>query len=173
MKENFIVGRTFINITNLNNEARTWCYEKNSTVTRSRDVVPMEQHYSHENFSPLPEDSRLIPYLAPMRKISWDGYVNYENRLYGVPLTHSGKTVRVQRTGDVLRILSPETHDEIYAHRVNWSKKPNSCIGQWSTEPEEQPTQRITSTLTFVPPKDTSKRFERFSILKEDSYNDK
>jgi transposase len=173
VKENFIVGRTFINITDLNHAARTWCYEKNSAITRSRDVVPMEQHYKQETFSALPDGGRLVPYLAPMRKISWDGYVYYENRLYGVPLTHSGKTVRVQRTGDVLRILSPETHDEIYTHRVNWSRKPNNCIGQWSTEPEEHPTQRITSTLVFVPPKDTSKRFERFAILKEDSFNDK
>lgn len=47
------------------------------------------------------------------------------------------------------------------------------CIGQWSLEPEEHPTQRVTSLLAFVPPRDTSRRFGRFSILKEDSFNDK
>jgi hypothetical protein len=36
VKENFIVGRTFINITDLNHAARTWCYEKNSAITRCR-----------------------------------------------------------------------------------------------------------------------------------------
>jgi transposase len=173
VKQNFIVGKAFTNITDLNNEARTWCYEKNNVITRGRDVVPMEEHYKHEAFSILPEIARLIPYLAPMRTISYDGYVNYENRTYGVPLCYSGKFVRVQRTGDVLKILTPDTHDELYRHHVNWSKKPNNCIGQWSLEPEEQPTQKVTSTLAFVPPRDTSRRFDRFSILKEESFNDK
>lgn len=173
VKENFIVGKTFTNITDLNNEARAWCYEKNSAITRSRDVIPMEEHFKQEVFAPLPDMDDLIPYLAPMRKISYDGYVNYENRAYGVPLRHSGKEVRVQRTGDVLKILSPDTYDELYVHQVNWSKRPKACIGQWSLEPEEHPTQKVTSTLTLVQPMDTGRRFERFSILKEDSSDDK
>ncbi len=167
VKQNFIVGKTFTNITDLNNAARAWCYEKNNTITRSRDVVPMEEHFKHETLSALPDINKLIPYLAPARTISYDGYVSYESRTYGVPLRYAGSKVRVNRTGDVLKILALDTYEELYTHQVTWSKKPNDCIGQWSVEPEEHPTQKVTAKVTFVPPRDTGKRFERFSILKE------
>ncbi|MBQ0072157.1 MAG: transposase family protein [Spirochaetales bacterium] len=172
VKGSFIQGKTFTNITELNREALDRCHEKNSMVTRTRDLIPLEAHYKHEKLGKLPEMDAVIPYLAPLRKISYDGYVNYENRLYGVPMSFSGKTVRVQRSGEVLQILSPVTFDVLYTHQVNWSKRPKNCIGQWSLEPEEQPTQKVTSVLRFEPPKDSSKRFERFSILLEGGGND-
>lgn len=172
VKGNFIQGRTFSNLTDLNRSALDWCHEKNSLVTRTRDLVPMEEHFRHENLGRLPKMNAIIPYLSPLRKISYDGYVNYENRLYGVPMSFSGKTVRVQRAGEVLQILSPETFDVLYTHQVNWSKRPKNCIGQWSQEPEELPTQKVTSVLRFEAPKDSLKRFERFSILSEGGSDD-
>ena len=172
VKGNFIQGRTFTNLTDLNRAALDWCHEKNSQVTRTRDLVPMEEHYKHEKLGKLPEMDAIIPYLAPLRKITYDGYVNYENHLYGVPMRFSGKNVRVQRTREVLQILSPDTFEVLYTHQVNWSKKPKNCVGQWSLEPEEQPTQKVTSVLMFDPPKDSAKRFERFSILSEGGRDD-
>ena len=172
VKGNFIQGRTFTNLTDLNRAALDWCHEKNSQVTRTRDLVPMEEHYKHEELGKLPEMDAIIPYLAPLRKITYDGYVNYENHLYGVPMRFSGKNVRVQRTREVLQILSPDTFEVLYTHQVNWSKKPKNCVGQWSLEPEEQPTQKVTSVLMFDPPKDSAKRFERFSILSEGGKDD-
>ena len=172
VKGNFIQGRTFTNLTDLNRAALDWCHEKNSQVTRTRDLVPMEEHYKHEELGKLPEMDAIIPYLAPLRKITYDGYVNYENHLYGVPMRFSGKNVRVQRTREVLQILSPDTFEVLYTHQVNWSKKPKNCVGQWSLEPEEQPTQKVTSVLRFDSPKDSAKRFERFSILSEGGKDD-
>ena len=172
VKGNFIQGRTFTNLTDLNRAALDWCHEKNSQVTRTRDLVPMEEHYKHEELGKLPEMDAIIPYLAPLRKITYDGYVNYENHLYGVPMRFSGKNVRVQRTREVLQILSPDTFEVLYTHQVNWSKKPKNCVGQWSLEPEEQPTQKVTSVLRFDSPKDSAKRFERFSILSEGGRDD-
>ena len=172
VKGNFIQGRTFTNLTDLNRAALDWCHEKNSQVTRTRDLVPMEEHYKHEKLGKLREMDAIIPYLAPLRKITYDGYVNYENHLYGVPMRFSGKNVRVQRTREVLQILSPDTFEVLYTHQVNWSKKPKNCVGQWSLEPEEQPTQKVTSVLMFDPPKDSAKRFERFSILSEGGRDD-
>ena len=169
---NSVVFNTFTNLTDLNRAALDWCREKNSQVTRTRDLVPMEEHYKHEKLGKLPEMDAIIPYLAPLRKITYDGYVNYENHLYGVPMRFSGKNVRVQRTREVLQILSPDTFEVLYTHQVNWSKKPKNCVGQWSLEPEEQPTQKVTSVLRFDPPKDSAKRFERFSILSEGGRDD-
>ena len=33
----------------------------------------------------LEESSELLPYLCPERKISFDGFINYEGRRFGVP----------------------------------------------------------------------------------------
>ena len=168
VKDNFIQGKRFINLTDLNNEALNWCCRKNTLATRHSDHVPMETHYTEENLRALPEDGRIIPYLSPMRKISYDGFVNYENRQYGVPMRFSGKDVRVKRTGDVLQILAPETFEILYTHKVDWSKKPKTCIGQWSHEqPEEHPTQEVRSSMRFETERNRADRFCRFSILQE------
>lgn len=172
VKGNFIQGRRFSNLNELNTAALEWCHEKNNLAARTGTMIPSEEHYKHEILGKLPEMNAIIPYLSPLRRISYDGYVNYENRLYGVPISFAGRTVRVQRTGDILRILSPDTYEVLYTHQVDWSKRPNSCIGQWTSEPEELPTQKVTSILKFKAPEDSKKRFERFSILNEGGRDD-
>ena len=42
VKENFIVGRTFGNITDLNCDALIWCNEQNGRYHRAMDCVPAE-----------------------------------------------------------------------------------------------------------------------------------
>ena len=69
-------------------------------------------------------------------------------------------------------VFNTDTFEVLYTHQVNWSKKPKNCVGQWSLEPEEQPTQKVTSVLRFDSPKDSAKRFERFSILSEGGRDD-
>lgn len=164
VKGNFIQGRSFSNITELNNGASAWCYEKNSKTSRTMDIPPIKEHFENEKLSKLPKDDFAIQaYLAPIRKISYDGYVNYENRLYGVPMAYSGKNVRVRRDGDTIKILTLETYETIYTYTINWNKKPNTCVGQWSIEPEEKPTTTVTSFMPYVPPKRIPSRFERFA----------
>lgn len=167
VKGNFIQGRTFTNITDLNMQAAAWCHEKNSKTSRYSDFIPMDEHYKNEKFSSLPQDELLIPYLAPMRRISYDGFVDYENRRYGVPIKFSGKEIRVMREKDLLYLISPDTNEVIYIHSVDWSKKPKVCKGQWSPMPEEHPTQRVTSYIRQerIPSKDG--RFSRFSLMEK------
>lgn len=165
VKGNFVQGRRFSNITELNRSARDWCHEKNGLPTRNGSVVPMREHYGKETCGRLPGRDEILPYLAPVRKISYDGYVNYEDRLYGVPLSYSGKTVRVMRTGETLKVLNADTNEEVCTHRVDWSRKPKACAGQWSAEPEEQPTEKVTTLMRSEPPEAATKRFERFSLL--------
>lgn len=173
VKDNFIPGRKFMNITELNKEALEWCMEKNNRITRSRDYIPLQEHYSNEAFKKVPDRDVLLPYLAPLRRISYDGFVNYEDRRYGVPLSFSGKTVMVQRNNNVLLLIAPDTHEVIYSHKVDWSRALKICNGQWSTQPEELPTQKVTAVMQEVQPRSNAGRFARFSILEGGTDDDK
>ena len=50
----------------------------------------------------------LSMYLCPRRKISFDGFVSYEGRRFGVPYWYSGKACRVNRDGGHLHIYSDD-----------------------------------------------------------------
>ena len=46
VKENFVVGRIFWNITDLNRTVLDWCNQQNSTYHKATAGVPQELHYS-------------------------------------------------------------------------------------------------------------------------------
>ena len=46
VKENFLVGRIFWNITDLNRAVLNWCNQQNSTYNKATAGVPQELHYS-------------------------------------------------------------------------------------------------------------------------------
>lgn len=171
VKDNFIQGRSFMNITDLNVQAAEWCHEKNDRQTRYRDFIPMQEHYSAETFSALPPEDQLLTYLAPKRTVSYDGFINYEDRRYGVPISFSGKEVLVMRNKEKLLLISPVTHDVLYTHTVDWSRKAKECIGQWSSSPEEQPTQKVTAFIRQEC-KPVADRFSRFSLVNKEAGDD-
>lgn len=99
VKENFIQGRTFINISDLNKQALEWCFYANSKISRDRDCIPMEVHKG-EGCQMLTNDMKaLLVYLAPLRSIDFEGFVNYEGRKFGVPFSYTQKKARVMRKG--------------------------------------------------------------------------
>ena len=71
VKENFIVGKTFYNINELNREAIKWCEKKNDLPIKTRgDVIPNTEHPT-EPLKMLDYDfiRENAIYLAPQRKI--------------------------------------------------------------------------------------------------------
>lgn len=78
VKENFLVGRVFWNITDLNRAALDWCNQQNNTYHKATAGVPQELHYSScaGQIHPLEMNPALLFYLCPERKISFDGFVN-------------------------------------------------------------------------------------------------
>lgn len=99
VKENFVVGRTFGNITDLNMEALKWCNEQNGKYHKAVDCIPADKHKEEcckvARMFTLTLDMRK--YLAPLRKITFDGFVNYEGRRFGVPRYYCEKTCRIER----------------------------------------------------------------------------
>lgn len=151
VKDNFIQGRTFINISDLNMQALIWCHKENSRLQKGLGAVPVNEHAA-EPLGMLPDDkSLLLPYLAPERSIGMDGFVYYEGRRYGVPFSYRGKKVRVLRDKNELEILHPETYEILESHAVDWSYRPHYSPSQFEPiQPEEQPTMPVASTIAIA-----------------------
>ena len=99
VKDNFLPGRVFTEITDLNYEALRWCNAQNDYYHRAVDCVPNDKH-THQcmkHASSLCETVELSYYLWPERKISFDGFVNFEGRRFGVPYWYTEKICRVKK----------------------------------------------------------------------------
>lgn len=84
VKENFLIGRIFNELTDLNYEVINWCNRQNSIYHRSVDCIPNDKHVALcLKSAPLLEETiELSQYLCPIRKISFDGFVSYEGRRF-------------------------------------------------------------------------------------------
>lgn len=176
VKENFIQGRCFVNLSELNKAALEWCCEKNRIIYKDRDAAAIDVHYTEGCASLTKDMSLLLNYLAPERSISFDGYVNYEGRKFGVPLSYRNKKARVMREGEKLYVMNKDTFEKLSSYVVDWSKTPKSCKGQWNIanitdQPEEHPTMPVTVVMTQVAQPARNSRFARFSICSEEESN--
>lgn len=168
VKENFILGRRFVNLSDLNKEALEWCNIANSKLSKERDCIPLYKHET-ENCPSLTTDmSVLLVYLAPLRSIDLEGFVNYEGRRFGVPLSYVKRRARVMRKRDKLFIMDENASAVLSTFDIDWSMKPKVCPGQWATpeentQPEEHPTMPVKVAMRQVPAS-VKNRFTRFSI---------
>lgn len=168
VKGNFITGRKFINVTDLNEQALDWCNRQNSAYHRASDTVPATEHAAKCLSAALPLDKNpeLIPYLCPERKISFDGFVNYEGRRFGVPYTYAGRTVRVCRSGNDLLIFSGDCKQKLTVHPVTWSRRDSYCADQYAKpeQPEEFPTAPVKATIRQLVDLATDDYFDQFDF---------
>lgn len=173
VKQNFIQARTFFNISDLNRQTLDWCNDKNHKPLRDYDFISAEEHLL-EPMSKLPDFNVLIPYIAPIRSISFDGFVSYEGRKFGVPLSYLGHKVRVMRKLQELIIMDLNTGVVIQKHTVDWSKAVELAAGQWNSEygnqPKELPTAPVKVSLQQLPNPVTG-RFDRFKPLNKEEKN--
>lgn len=170
VKENFLAGRLYSNITNLNYEARRWYSKHNNEYHKTTDCIPAEVHRERclTVARPLEISRDLRFYLCPERSISFDGFVNYEGRRFGVPFSYTQRTCRVMREDFTLYIYSNDLSKELVQHNVTWSRLDSYCENQFSAnEPEELPTTNITTRVSAVHPAEYDHRFGRFNFDKE------
>lgn len=170
VKDNFAQGRTFLNVTDLNEQGWRWCAEENSKLQKGLGIVPAEIH-STESLQTLDDSmrDRFIPYLAPERSISLDGFVSLEGRRYGVPFAYTGRKARVMRDRDCVVIMDPTCSYEIARHSCDWSLRPHYCEGQFeSILPEELPTAPVRRLMKQIQ-KDVSDGFSQYDFAEEAS----
>lgn len=130
VKENFLCARTFGDLTDLNYEAERWCSLRNMRHTQAVDIPIAEIHKTkcsnalHE----LIRTEDIDRYLSPERIISFDGFVSFEGRRYGVPYRYTGKTCRVKREGYTLYVYSADLKELLTTHDVTWSKRARAAM---------------------------------------------
>lgn len=167
VKENFLPGRIFTELTDLNYEAIRWCDTQNGVYHRAVDCVPDQKHADlcMQHASVLEETMELSYYLCPERKISFDGFVNYEGRRFGVPYWYQKETCRVKRDGYILYIYDADMTKVLTTHDVTWSRRDSFCKDQYAvSQPEEHPTAPVRVHIQQLDPKDYDQGFSRFNF---------
>lgn len=177
VKENFLAGRSFWTITDLNREAMTWYYEENERFHPALAQIPDQVHRTAclSALKPLPDDANLEKYLSPERRISFDGFISYENRRFGVPFSYTEKVARVKRVDDKLYIYSSDMSRLLTTHPITWERHDSFCKDQYEKrQPEELPTAPIRTTIKQLAPvaASPSLSFEKFNFDKEGSENE-
>ena len=167
VKENFLAGRTYENVTQLNASALEWCSVQGSRYRKALDCVPLEEHArSCSARAALPEvTNELSMYLCPRRRISFDGFVSYEGRRFGVPYWYPGRSCRVSREGRYLHIYSDDLLRELAVHEVTWSRRDSFCEGQYADgQPEELPSVPVTVRIAQTGPPARDDGFAKFDF---------
>ena len=171
VKDNFLLGRTFTDISDLNNEAIRWCLSQNNKLQRASGAIPSEMHTKEcsVNLKPFNAVANVTVYLCPERRISFDGFINYEGRRFGVPFAYAGSTARVMRKDEKLYIYSTDMSQLLTIHDITWSKRDRYCNDQysWKDEPEEFPTATVKTTISRTPEDKPKISFEKFNFDKE------
>lgn len=167
VKENFMIDRTFSNVTELNIQALRWCEQQNFVYHRAVDCIPNDRHsaFCSKVAQPLVYTQELKYYLCPERIISFDGFVNYEGRRFGVPCWYRKQTCRVCRKGYSLDIYDSDLTQILTSHDVTWSRKDSFCRDQYlRAQPEELPTAPVTSKIFEIQDKHPNSGFAKFNF---------
>ena len=121
----------------------------------------------------LENTPELSFYLCPERRISFDGFVSYEGRRFGVPYWYTGKTCRVKRDGYNLEIYSEDMSKLLAVHDVTWGRRDSFCKDQYAVnQPEEHPSVTVKTTVTQLEEPEPSSAFEKFNFAKAVSWNE-
>ena len=165
VKENFLQGRVYRELTDLNYDAIRWCNDQDSRYHKATDCIPNDKHTDCCMMvaSELISTPELSFYLCPERRISFDGFVNYEGRRFGVPYWYTEKTCRVKRDGYILYIYDSSMTRILTSHDVTWSRRDSFCRDQYAvTQPEEHPSTPVKIHIQQIESPEKSSAFERF-----------
>ena len=167
VKDNFLAGRTFSNITELNIQALDWCRRQNTKYHRSVDCVPEEKHMRScwKVCTALDCTRELSFYLCPQRCISFDGFVSFEGRRFGVPYWYGRKVCRIQRNEFTVTIYDDDLTRVLTTYDVTWSRKDRFCRDQYATQqPEEYPTMIVKSKIYQIGETEPDSGFAKFNF---------
>ncbi len=117
VKDNFMPGRKFKDLYDLNVQALAWCKKVDSKVHRSTGEIPLEA-LSRESLLPLPDKAVLDRYRWETRKVTRDGFVSFDGAQYGLPWQYSGREVRVRICNGFFEAYDGEVR--IVCHKVQY-----------------------------------------------------
>jgi transposase len=105
IKHSFWPGVCFIDLDDLNTQARAWCEQRNRQIHHTTHQRPIDR-WADEGLQPLPRGFAWERFATEERKVSWDGYLSYDGVLYGLPSDPpvAGSTVQVRAQHGVLSV---------------------------------------------------------------------
>ena len=107
VKDNFLPGRQFEDLADLNRQALSWCRQADGKIHHTTGKIPL-QELGKENLHDLPPQETLDKYRWETRIVTRDGMVSFDGVRYGVPWQYSGKEVRVRLCAGYLEIYYGE-----------------------------------------------------------------
>jgi len=105
IENNFLAGREFRDWRHANQEARTWCDEKNAAFSRSLHASRRELFAAEKpHLKPLPI---WVPevYVLHHRIVDAGGYVNVRANRYSVPYQLMGRQLEVRETKERIEVF--------------------------------------------------------------------
>lgn len=176
VKGNFLADRTFWNVTDLNLQAMEWCDKQNNAFHKGIYGIPQETHLHAcaEHLLRIRDTIEVQRYLCPDRKISFNGFVNFEDLHFGVPYQCTEQIARVSRQGGTLYIYSEDLRHLLATHEVNWSRRDSYCAEQYAalSQPEEFPTMPVRTQIRRLEEPTSYDAFEKFNFAKGVTWDD-
>jgi hypothetical protein len=118
VKDNFLPGRQFFDVNDLNRQAIAWCQTVDSKRHGTTGQIPLEA-LSQEKLLTLPDKKVRDSYRWETRKVTRDGFVSFDGAKYGLPWQYSGREVRVRICGDYFEAYDGEVR--IAQHKVEYT----------------------------------------------------
>ena len=108
VKDNFLPGRRFEDLSDLNRQAVQWCRERDRKIHGTTGKIPSEE-LSKEPLLPLPVKEVMDKYRWEIRSVTRDGFVSFDGVRYGVPWQYSGRQVQVRLCAGQIEIYLNST----------------------------------------------------------------
>lgn len=118
VKDNFLPGRHFSNLEDLNRQALVWCQKADSKPHGTTGKIPLEA-LKDEPLLPLPSKAVRNRYRWETRKVTRDGFVSFDGAKYGLPWQYSGREVRVRICNEHFEAYDGEVM--IACHKVEYT----------------------------------------------------
>jgi transposase len=159
VRGNFWPGARFVDEAGLNEQARAWVAGvanqriHGTTYERPAERLVLEQ----PTLRPLPERSRLVPFLRETRTVGRDGYVQWERGWYGVSWKHAGQTVEVQADAETVQLWAGSARLAVHPRATRPGQR-LTAPGQWEGLPTADGRPRREALASQVPTVEVQQR---------------
>ncbi|MCB0392702.1 MAG: IS21 family transposase [Bdellovibrionales bacterium] len=126
LKDNFLRGRTFNDLADLNQQAMHWLNHTANQRKHSTTGCKPEELFKQEQLIPIRSISVYPLQVKQWRKVDQEGYVQFNKSRYSVPPENVGQEVVVEQDDQIIRI---KYADVIIAEHPK-AQKINSCLSQ-------------------------------------------
>lgn len=103
VKRNFLAGREFTSLDDINSQRWGWMKRVNSKVHGTTHEVPLER-LKEESLNPICGKPEYVIYVNHSRKVSRDCFVSYLANRYSVPYKYAGREATLKVGSEKLQI---------------------------------------------------------------------